>query len=397
MKVGVNFENLHADNFKSVVLWGGRGSGKTHDTIDYFIEHLLTQQFNSVVTRRHDKHVRATFDYFKARLIDYPPNLMNILHVTQSPMRIYNRVGGNTMFFEGLDNPDNSIKGLPKLNLALMEEGSEGDAERYMTLYNTVREGINTHVVTTFNPVSANNWTKRFFFESGFKSSNYHTTVENNPFISDEYKSDLRALKDVDRVRYEVDYLGMWGVLTDLIYFKSVHIVNSLPLGAQLIGAGLDFGISDPTVLIKTFEYQGDLFVECVINERNLPTTSPTGYSLAAKIKALDIKVTIQADGEDLTSIRTLRAHGLNVVPAIKGAGSIIGGIRKLQNFRNIFIVNNEFAKDCYSDFRNYHRTKTPSGIIMDDPAEGQEDHTIDAARYSLSRLTVAFPDTKNP
>lgn len=392
MNVGVNFINLCNDNNrKSVVLWGGRGSGKTHDTVDYCLNHLLTNPFNSVVTRRYDRHVSSVYDYFKARIVDYPQSIFKVLRFLKSPHRIVNIRKGNIIFFAGLDNPDNSIKGLPKLNLAWLEEASECDAERYMTLYNTVREGEKTHVISTFNPVSANNWTKRFFFDSNFKSSNYHTTVEDNRFISEEYKQDLRDLRNVDRVRYEVDYLGLWGVLTDLIYFKNVKLINSLPEAANLIGAGIDFGIADPTVVCKTYEYSGDLYVEILVNERNLPTASPTGYSLCDKLKSFKIPLKIQADSEDLTSIHTLRAHGLDVIPAIKGKGSIIGGIRKLQMFRNIYILNNEYGDAAYSDFRNYHRKKLPSGIILEDPDDGQEDHTIDAVRYSLSRIRIKF------
>lgn len=392
MKVGVNFEHLHnPNNQKSVVLWGGRGSGKTHDTIDYFIQDNLTSPYNSVVTRRFDKHVRATFDYFKGRYIDYPKNVRDRVKILSSPMRIVNRVTGSIIFFAGLDNPDNTIKGLPKLNKGWLEEASEGDPNRYFTLYNTIREGINTRLISSFNPVAANNWTKRHFFESGFKSSNYHTTVEDNPFISNEYKQDLRDLKDVDTVRYEVDYLGIWGVLKDLIYFKNVHLIDKIPDLAQLIGSGLDFGISDPTVLVNSYVLGGNIYIEVLINESDLPTTSPDTHNLVAKIKALNIPVTIQADSEDKTSIHTLRAHNVDVLPAIKGKGSIIGGIKKLQSFKNIFILNNQFGAGAYSDFRNYHKTKTPNGIIYDDPANFQEDHTIDSTRYSLSRFLPTF------
>lgn len=395
IQTGLNFRYLHRKNFKSIVLWGGRGSGKTHDTVDYFLQHNLTQPLksplNSVVCRRYDRHVRATYDYFKTRLIDYPPRIFDVLDIKTSPMRIVNRVNKASIFFEGLDNPDNSIKGIPKLNLGWFEEASEGDGDRYMTLYNTIREGENTHLISTFNPVAANNWTKRFFFDSGFNSSNYHSTVEDNPFISQDYKNDLRNLKDIDKLRYEVDYLGQWGVLTDLIYFKDVSLVDAIPGQASLIGAGIDFGISDPTVCVKTYVHDGYCYVEVVINARNLPTTSPTGYSLKDELQRLQIPCTIQADAEDKTSIYTLKAHGLDVIPSIKGKGSILGGIKKLQQFRGIRILNNSYGEDALSDFKNYHRLKRPDGIILDDPDKGQEDHVIDAVRYSLSRTILQW------
>lgn len=394
IRKGVNFDNLHRkDNYKSIVLWGGRGSGKSHDCIDYFYKNILDQKFrfNQVVSRRHDRHVRSTFDYFKTRLFDYPAFTRRILKFTSSPMRIINKKNGSIIFFEGLDNPDNSIKGLPKLNKGWFEEASEGDADRYMTLYNTIRDGDNTRLICSFNPVSANNWTKRFFFDGDFsmQSSNYHSTVEDNPYISREYKDDLKALKDVDRVRYEVDYLGKWGVLTELAYFKNVELIAKIPSNAPLVGVGIDFGIVDPTVVCKTYIYNGDIYIETCVNHRNLPTTSPDNYNLVKMLRKLNISIPIQADSEDKTSIHTLRAHGLDVIPAIKGPGSILGGIRKLMQFGKIYILNNEFGESAHSDFVNYHRKKTPSGIILDDPAEGQEDHTIDAVRYSLSRSIV--------
>lgn len=389
LEVGINFKYLHNQNYKSVVLWGGRGSGKTHDCVDYFTKYILTSPYNAVVARRYDRHVRSTFDYFKSRLVDWPVSIWQVLKFNQSPMRLINKQTGNMVFFEGLDNPDNSIKGIPKLNLGWLEEASEADAERYMTLYNTIREGTKTHLISSFNPVSANNWTKRFFFESAFKSSNYHTTVEDNVFISEEYKQDLRDLKNVDRIRYEVDYLGKWGILTDLIYFKRVELVNKIPPEAVLVGCGIDFGIVDPTVVVKSFFHAGNIFIEVCVNTKELPTTSPNGPSLVSELRRLKIPVTIQCDPEDKTSIHTLRAHGIDAIPAIKGPGSIIGGIKKIQQFGTIYILNNNYGPGAHSDFSNYHRKKLPSGIILDNPAEGQEDHTVDAVRYSLSRIIV--------
>ena len=133
----------------------------------------------------------------------------------------------------------------------------------------------------------------------------------------------------------------------------------------------------------------GDLYIEVLINMRNLPTSNPRGMSLAGEIKRLKVGGTILCDNEDKTSIHTLRAHNINALPAIKGKGSIIGGIKKLQQFGTIYILNNHYGEDTLTDFANYHRTKTPAGIILDAPADGQEDHTIDAARYALSKTII--------
>ena len=183
--------------------------------------------------------------------------------------------------------------------------------------------------------------------------------------------------------------MGIWGVLTDLVYFKSVKLIEKKPINAQLIGAGIDFGISDPTVVLKSYILESNVYIEVLVNTRNLPTTSPNGLNLVDELRRLKIPGIIQADAEDKTSIHTLRAHNLDVLPALKGPGSIISGIKKLQQFGTIYILNNEYGEAAYSDFTNYHRKKTPAGIILDNPAEGQEDHTIDAARYSLSRSII--------
>ncbi|WP_414579099.1 hypothetical protein [Anabaena sp. CCY 9402-a] len=55
----------------------------------------------------------------------------------------------------------------------------------------------------------------------------------------------------------------------------------------------------------------------------------------------------------------------------------------------NLYINSNQ--KPLINQFQSYHRKQDKDGTILNQPAEGQEDHLIDSFRYACSSLYTAL------
>ncbi len=95
--------------------------------------------------------------------------------------------------------------------------------------------------------------------------------------------------------------------------------------------------------------------------------------------------VTVIADSAEPKSIDEIRLHGVTVLPAIKGQGSINSGIAFVQSQR---ISMTKKSVNLINEYRNYlWKTDNKTGKILNVPEAGR-DHALDAVRYALASLT---------
>jgi PBSX family phage terminase large subunit len=84
--------------------------------------------------------------------------------------------------------------------------------------------------------------------------SNYyslHFTLDDNPFVSQSYKEDLR--KTLSGVFYKRNYLGLWCLAEGSIFDffdKDLHVVARPPRAAEYWLAGIDYGTINPFVCL---------------------------------------------------------------------------------------------------------------------------------------------------
>lgn len=88
--------------------------------------------------------------------------------------------------------------------------------------------------------------------ESGDKSFySMHFTLDDNPFLTQEYKDDLK--KTLTGVFYKRNYLGLWcqaeGAIFDF-FDEDIHVLEKPPRAAEYWIAGIDFGASNPTACL---------------------------------------------------------------------------------------------------------------------------------------------------
>ncbi len=174
--------------------------------------------------------------------------------------------------------------------------------------------------------------------------------------------------------------LGQLGEVEGKVY-KDWQIIDFVPHDARLERRGLDFGYSnDPTAIIDVYKYNGGYILD-EINYRK----GQSNKQIADIILNTEKECLVIADSAEPKSIDEIKLHGVTILPAIKGTGSISSGIAFVQAQR---ISMTKRSINLINEYRNYlWKTDPKSGRILQVP-EGGNDHALDAVRYALASMT---------
>jgi phage terminase large subunit len=151
---------------------------------------------------------------------------------------------------------------------------------------------------------------------------------------------------------------------------------------------GLDFGfVNDPTACVEFKTHNNKLYVKELLYETGL--TNPL---IADKLSYLKNKKII-ADSAEQKSIQELNNLGLWVVPAKKGAGSVMAGINKLNEF-DVYIC--ESSTNLQNEAQNYVYKIGKDKLPTNEPIDSQNHGIGDALRYSLQHLDTHKEEQRN-
>ena len=171
---------------------------------------------------------------------------------------------------------------------------------------------------------------------------------------------------------YRVYGEGLTGILQGAVY-TNWKVGNFKEVSKPIYGQ--DFGFSnDPTTLIKTCIDRDNKIIylqECFYKKS---LTASEIYILNKKFAGNNL---IVADSADPRLISSLSSQGCNIVPTIKGQGSVIFGISLLQDYDLIVDPN---SLELINEFKNYVWLEKKSQT----PCAGY-DHLLDALRYAVS------------
>jgi phage terminase large subunit len=205
-----------------------------------------------------------------------------------------------------------------------------------------------------------------------------------NPFISEKTRCMLESLKETDRERWRVYARGLTGKISGLV-FDNWHICEQIPNDAKLIACGLDFGFTnDETACLVVYKQNGELWVEEVLYETGL-----TNADISARLKEAEIskRTEIIADCAEPKSIEELRRLGWYVVPAKKGADSVVNSIDILKRYR-LNITRGSI--NLRSELERYKWKIDHSGRSLNIPTD-RWNHLIDPLRYvALNKLRIS-------
>lgn len=204
-----------------------------------------------------------------------------------------------------------------------------------------------------------------------------------NPFLGQEVRDKIEALKTVDIELWKVYARGLTGKITGLI-FDNWYICESIPVDARLIALGLDFGFTnDETGCIEVYQQNGELWVNELLYKTGLTNTD-----ISSKLKEAGIgfNCEIIADSAEPKSIEELKRLGWRITPAKKGADSVKNSIDILKRYK-INITRN--STNLRNELNRYKWRVDVTGKTINEPVDSWN-HLIDPLRYiALNKLKI--------
>ena len=284
---------------------------------------------------------------------------------------------GSVILFKGIDDPE-KIKSIDGITGIWIEEASELSLEDFTQLDLRLRgiTEVSKQIILSFNPVSAEHWLKKRFFEcaEAKDTSILKTTYLDNRFLDEKYKEVLEGLKETNPAYYKVYCLGEWGVLDGLVYEK-YKVVDEMPKDLQLLVYGVDFGFNHPSAVVLVGFNFDELYIKEVFYK--------TGFTSAKMIEHLKhnhnyiTRLTGYFETAEPDKLQEFREAGFMVQPAKK---SIIDGINAVKKYR-LNITRD--SVNLLRELANYTWAKDKEGKSLDMPIDDYN-HALDALRYAV-------------
>lgn len=358
---------------------GGARSSKSHSICQLLISKLLNED-NKVfgICRKTFPSLRMTsMQMFFDMLIDYG------IYEEKNHNKTFNTYtqGTNRVQFFGLDEAD-KIKST-EFNYIWMEEANEFAYDDFMNLKlrlsGKTKPGELNHIYLSLNPTDANGWIPM----KAAKEQDVeviHSTFRDNPFLSKEYIKTLTDLMYQDENYYRIYALGEWGRLEGRI-FTNFDILPALPkLEDAKWAYGLDFGLVNPTALVKVWLWQDKFYAE----ER----LYKTGLTVKDIVEILthEERGDIYGDPSAKMMIEEIRQAGFYAYEGHKGVKE---GIDLCQ--RQKFFVPQD-SVNLIKELQGYHWKINPNDPTQFLPEPVKiHDHAVDAMRYGVYGLTERY------
>ena len=366
IETNVVYEHLLDNTKKIVVEQGGTRSGKTYNIILWIIFQYCTNNNGKVVTI-----CRKTFPSLRATVLR---DFISILqqHKIYSE-KFHNKSNSeyhlfdNLIEFISLDQPQ-KIRGR-KRDLLFINEANELYFEDWQQLVFRTQDKI----ILDYNPSDEYHW----IYDKVIPREDcafFKTTYLDNPFVEDSIIKEIERLKDTDEQYWEVYGLGERSASRSTIF--SYVEVNQIPVDANLIAYGMDFGYTnDPTTLVSVYIDNHNLYIKEHLYRTQMTTNDINTFLKEEKL----LNNPIYADSAEPRLIGELRRMGHNIFPSIKGKDSVNAGIDLLKRYK-IHILSS--SNNAISEFRNYKWREDKTGMLVNIP-EDKHNHIIDPCRYA--------------
>lgn len=380
---------LYANKDRYLVMYGGAGSGKSHFAAQKLliriikaIKHGYKEKF--LALRKTGPAVRkSVYSLIKNYIQKW--NLSKLVDINKTAMT-FTFEGGSEILCSGLDDPE-KIKSIEGITSIWLEETTELTPDDFTQCDLRLRGETPSYkqIVMSFNPISHLSWLNERFFQDKTpeKTKIVHSTYRDNRFLDKEYVDILEDLKNQDKTYYDVYSLGLWGVLSNLVYnnWQVDSTVTKDRLFYDDIYTGLDFGFNNPSALLQIGIRDETIYIFNELYEKGLTNTE-----LIKKCKGIvrDEDIII-ADSAEPARIEEFCNAGYMVEPCTKGDKSVKHGIDWIKRHKTLI------HPDCVNtiaEFKTYKYKQDKEGNIYDDPVKFK-DHAMDALRYGLEPLMI--------
>ena len=369
------------------IFTGGRGSGKSFGVATSLLLLIMTESGHNVLFTRYTLRSAniSIIPEFKEKIemLGYENNF----YATKD--EIINKSTGSKILFRGIKTSSGdqtaNLKSLQGITTWVMDEAEElVDEDIFDKIDLSVRQkGRDNRIILILNPTTKEHWIYERFFESkGIQAGSnvktkdicyVHTTYKDNlENLSQSYLNRIAEIKKHRPEKYKHQMLGGWLDKAEGVIFNNWKLGEFREVATSVYGQ--DFGFSnDPTTLVQTSIDKANkiIYVKECIHQTHLTTSQIAHLNQRFAGDSL-----IVADSAEPRLISEL-SRDCNIVPAIKGQGSITFGISLLQDFD---LVIDPESLNLVKELNNYCWLEKKSKTPID-----KFNHLIDALRYAVS------------
>ena len=209
-----------------------------------------------------------------------------------------------------------------------------------------------------------------------------HSTYKDNTFLERSVIEEIEERAKRDKRFAAVYRDGRYMADSERAVFNNWEVVDSIPEDYKWRAYSADWGFSnDPTAIVEATFSEGILYVRELVYK-----TGMTTMQIFTELKKLKGEA-IWGDNSEPRLIHELNQKGINIIPTKKYPGSVLDGIRALQN-QDIRVLKS--SSNIIQELEDYQWKKT-AGVLLDVP-EDKNNHAIDALRYGVvDRLIIGY------
>lgn len=383
---------------------GGRGAGRSTVASQYANARLVAPDYFRCAIMRYVLGDIRNSIYREITDRAEENKVLGSFTVNESMMTI--EYGANSInavgFKKSSSDQKAKLKSLANYNCVIIEEADEIPEQDFMQLDDSLRtlKG-DIKIILLLNPPPRSHWIIQRWFTTlpsevkDFYIPELKKEMIDTLFIRTSYKDNVKNIAAPSIVNYEAykqtKPSHYWNMIQGLIpetmkgkiYFNWREI-DFVPYEAKLIRRGLDFGYSnDPTALIDIYSYNGGYIFDEQLYRKGL-----SNKQIADIINNLPFPETLViADSSEPKSIDEIKLYGVNILPAVKGQGSINTGIAFIKDQK---ISYTKRSKNLKFEYENYAWFEDKDGNTLNVPID-MYNHLCDAVRYGLN--SVLRPD----
>lgn len=374
------------NNTRYYILTGGRGSAKSFSASLLFTklcvegpQRILFSRYTMVAA-----HLSIIPEFIeKINLL----NADNLFHITKN--EIVNPSASSSIIFKGIKTSSGdqtaNLKSLQGVTTWVLDEAEElRDENIFDKIDFSVRtKGVQNRVVLIMNPSTKEHWIYKRFFENkgvqeGFNGVNGDTTYIHTTYLDNLKNLDDSFLNQIERIKLEQPdkfkhiIMGGWMNKAEGVIFTNWSIGefdSSIP---SVFGQDYGFSI-DPSALVNVSidKLKKKIYVNECFCKQGMTTSE-----IEIENKRYAGSKLIIGDSSEPRLIDELNKSGVNIRGAVKGEGSVSGGIAMMQDYE---IIVTENSLNIIKELNNYAWSDKKSGTPID-----AYNHTLDSIRYSV-------------
>lgn len=403
-EVNKAYAPLFTEHPRYFILMGGRGAGRSTVASQFAASKLAAPEYFRAAIMRYILHdIRNSIYQEIIDRID-ETGTREAIDINTSVMSF--KYGVNTINAQGFKKSSgeqkSKLKSLANYNCILVEEADEIAEADFMQLDDSLRtvKGDIT-IILLLNPPPREHWIiKRWFdlqdsgikdfYIPSLKSEAYADTIA----IRTSYLDNIANLSPQTIHNYEsyqktnpdYYYNMIKGLVPEVArgkIYSGWRQIDDLPFEARLERYGLDYGYSnDPTAIVAVYSYDGGYVLDEVTYQTELSNKD------IADVLKLQKKALVIPDSSEPKSNAELRLLGIHLLPAEKGADSVVHGIQKIKTLK---ISVTKRSHNIWTEYNNYVWIEDKEGRKINEPKDAYN-HAMDAMRYALETLLPKEP-----